>query len=129
MQREDFQKLMLTTYEKLQELNQRKGHDYAGDDDALANFKLAGERLGLEPLKVWGVYASKHWAAIETFIKEGDVKSEPIEGRIEDMILYLFLLLGLNKEKAGEQIVQKRSAKQIQDEIVGGGLNRGLDGD
>jgi hypothetical protein len=34
-----------------------------------------------------------------TFIKEGDVKSEPIEGRIHDVILYCFLLLGLIREK------------------------------
>ncbi len=130
MQREQFTKLMDETYDVLKGLNQTKGHDYAGDDDALNNFKSAGERVGLDPIQVWGIYFLKHIAAIETFVKEGNVKSEPIEGRIQDAILYLFLLLGLIAEQAGEQIVQKKSAKQMQGEMVGGGgLNRGLDGD
>lgn len=98
MNRSKFGDLMDSVYDDLKRLNRTKGHDYAGDDDALANFKLAGQRLGLTPEAVWGVYASKHWSAIETYIKEGQVESEPIEGRIKDAILYLFLLMGLVAE-------------------------------
>jgi len=86
-------------YAQITQINRTKGHDYAGDDDALANFKQAGEKLGLRPEQIWGVYADKHWSAVMTFVKEGDVKSEPIEGRIHDVILYCFLLLGLIEEK------------------------------
>lgn len=99
MNRVDFVQLMDAHYESITEINRTKGHDYAGDDDALANFKEQAAALGLDPLQVWGVFAGKHWSAIMTFIREGDVKSEPIEGRIHDVILYSFLLLGLIEEK------------------------------
>lgn len=99
MKRVDYVALMDDHYAKITEINRTKGHDYAGDDDALANFKQAAEKLGLTPEQIWGVYADKHWSAVMTFIKEGDVKSEPIEGRLHDVILYSFLLLGLIEEK------------------------------
>lgn len=99
MTRNEFQELMDRVYAKLKELNNTKGHDYAGDSDALANFKKHGADLGLTPEQIWGVYAGKHYDAIRTFIREGDVASEPIQGRIEDMLLYLFLLYGLVVEK------------------------------
>ena len=107
MQREQFLKLMDETYDVLKGLNQTKGHDYAGDDDALNNFKSAGERVGLDPIQVWGIYFLKHIAAIETFVKEGNVKSEPIEGRVQDAILYLFLLLGLIAEQTPKESPSK----------------------
>lgn len=101
MQRRDFVRMLDEQFALITEINRTKGHDYAGDDDALANFKQAGEKLGLTPEQVWGVYADKHWSAVMTFVKEGDVKSEPIEGRLHDVILYSFLLLGLIAEKKG----------------------------
>jgi len=72
-----------------------KGHDYreGNDTDLLHNFRTVGEDMDLPPEKVWYIYASKHWKAIKTFIKEeGQSESEPIEGRIKDMIVYLLLL-------------------------------------
>lgn len=110
MDRNEFLALLEDEFSKIVEINKTKGHDYAGDQDALANFKAGAARLGLTPVQVWGVYASKHWSAIETFIKEGDVKSEPIEGRIQDAILYLFLLMGL--------IQDERKSKQEDDRVT-----------
>lgn len=104
MNREEFQALMQRHYETIVDTNSKKGADYAGDQDALASFKKAAERLGLTPEQVWAVYGDKHWSAIMTFCREGDVKSEPIEGRIIDVILYGFLLLGLIEEKKGAGI-------------------------
>jgi len=72
-----------------------KGHDYreGNDNDLLHNFRTVGEEMELPPEKVWYIYASKHWKAIKTFIKEaGQSESEPIEGRIKDVIVYLLLL-------------------------------------
>lgn len=82
-------------FREICEINEKKGADYASNADALANFKNAGEDLGLTPEQIWAVYAHKHWSAIMNYIKRGKVESEPIEGRIHDAILYLFLLLGL----------------------------------
>ena len=98
MNRQVFQMLMEKEFHRLVETNNTKGHDYAGDDDALDNFKRMGRRFGLTKFQAWGIYAGKHWDAIETFIREGAVQSEPIEGRIHDLILYGFLLLGLITE-------------------------------
>jgi hypothetical protein len=98
MTRDEFQELMGKHYDQIVAINSAKGHDYAGDEDALANFKLAAARLGMKPMQIWGVYISKHWSAIETYVKEGAVKSEPIEGRFHDLILYAFLGLALIEE-------------------------------
>lgn len=103
MTREEFDKFRDKHYALICEINRNKGSDYAGDQDALANFKKQGEDLGLAPEQIWGVLAGKHWSAITTFIKDGDVKSEPIEGRLHDIILYSFLLLGLVEERKSKQ--------------------------
>jgi len=97
--RGEFQKLMVGHFDTIIAINDTKGHDYAGEDDALRNFKEQAAEYGLTPEQVWGVFFGKHLKAIQTFVREGDVASEPIEGRIHDAILYLFLLLGLNQEK------------------------------
>jgi hypothetical protein len=98
MTRDDFLKFMAANQEKIVALNRTKGHDYAGEEDALDNFKRHAAELGLAPEQIWAVYASKHWDAIMTFVRKGDVASEPIEGRLLDVILYCHLLLGLIAE-------------------------------
>jgi hypothetical protein len=105
MNRVDFQELTRKHFNEIMGLNTTKGHDYAGDSDALANFKSAAKRLDLTPEQVWAVYADKHWSAIMTYCAEGEVASEPIEGRIHDVILYCFLQLGLIEERKQAQAV------------------------
>ena len=46
-----------------------KGADYAGDEDALSNFKINAERLGLTKYQVWSVYFMKHIDSILNAIK------------------------------------------------------------
>lgn len=99
MTRKEFQMLMTEQFDRLLEINNRKGHDYAGDSDALDNFKRHAGNLNLTPEQIWAVYASKHWDAVITYCREGAVASEPIEGRIDDALLYLFLLRGLVEER------------------------------
>lgn len=94
-----FGRMMQADFEALQELAQTKGQDYSGKEDRLASFKQLASDLGLTPEQVWGVFAGKHWTAIMTFVREGDVASEPIEGRIHDLILYGFLLLAMVREE------------------------------
>lgn len=99
MNRKDFIVLMQNEFTSLKQTNETKGHDYADDDDALSNFKEEAIEIGITPEQVWHIFANKHWRAIGTYCREGDVASEPIEGRIHDLILYGFLLLGLVTEK------------------------------
>ena len=96
MNREEFTKLMADKHEELVRINRTKGVEYAGEEDALDNFKRHARELDLRPEQVWAVYASKHWDAIMSYVRTGTVLSdEGIEGRIDDAILYLYLLLGL----------------------------------
>ena len=99
MDRATFNSLVNEEVDKIFELNHTKGTEYAGDDNALANFYHHASQLGLRPEQIWAVYAGKHWDAIMSYCKKGEVLSEPIEGRVRDMILYLFLMLGLVAEK------------------------------
>lgn len=104
MNRSEFQALMDEQYQRLKDINNTKGADYAGDEDALANFKRDQARMAkiatANPLLLkWYVYFEKHLGAVMTFLEEGDVKSEPIEGRIDDCLLYLFLLRGLIEDQ------------------------------
>lgn len=72
-----------------------KGHDYTSgsrNDDRLKNFREIAEKFGVKPELVIGIYMYKHWTAIDLYIKEGKVESEPIGSRIADMINYLLLL-------------------------------------
>lgn len=79
-----------------------KGHDYTqghsmkdNDRGRLANFYKNADRLGLSPFKVLSIYMFKHVDAVETYLKKGEVKSEPIEGRVFDVVNYFLLLYKL----------------------------------
>lgn len=81
------------------ELMVRKNADYAHDDeDSTANFKRHAEELGVTPYFIWRVYAGKHFDAITKFCRDGHVESEEIYGRIQDMAVYLVLLLALIRD-------------------------------
>ena len=61
-----------------------KGKEYCGSEDRLANFKRAGEAIGIDPIKVLYVYMCKHWDSISSYVKGNrEGLSEPIRGRIE----------------------------------------------
>lgn len=125
MNREDFTKLTQRHFEEILGINKVKGHDYTqGSEDALANFKVVAEPIGLTPEQVWAVYTGKHWQAVLTFCKEGQVESEPIEGRIHDVILYCFLLLGLIEEKKTTLVQVEREPYKPRDSIEPGKTDR-----
>lgn len=72
--------------------------DYAGNADFSANFTRSAERAGVTPAQVWTVFADKHWGAITSYCKNGQVESEDIRDRIADAINYLLLLAGMIEE-------------------------------
>ena len=111
MEREKFVQLMAEEFEQLLELNRVKGRDYAGDEDALRNFKEAAVRLGVSEEQVWAVYADKHWQAILSYCRTPEaVVSEPIEGRVRDLLVYGFLLLGLVSERKSKEAQRRADA-------------------
>ncbi len=77
-----------------------KGGEYANDTDRLGNFKRGSALTGCTPEQVLFIYLSKHYDAIATYIRDNSsgvqrTRSEPIQGRVDDCINYLFLLHGL----------------------------------
>ena len=71
-----------------------------GHPDALHNFKVVAEEIGITPEQVWYVYFRKHVASISQYAKAPDKKTaEPIWERISDCINYLEILAALNAEK------------------------------
>lgn len=97
--------LINKTVDRINQLSRTKGGEYAGDEDRLANFRRNGENLGLRMEQVWAVYAGKHWDAISQFVKDLGTgyereRGEPIEGRVDDLIVYLILFRAMLEERA-----------------------------
>lgn len=111
----EFDKLFIRTTGQLAELSGTKGQEYSQQqEDRLSNFKRLSASLGLSPEKVLWVYMSKHMDSIVNWVKELDKDveermelSEPIEGRIDDAMLYLLLLKGLLRDRYLEESIHK----------------------
>lgn len=101
MTNKEFYELLKQMVEREEVTMVSKGKEYTvGSDDKLENFKMVAKQSGLDPIKVWFVYASKHWASICNYVKDGiEASNEPIDGRIMDMRNYLALLQGIIEEK------------------------------
>lgn len=102
MDRNSFLDVVEKTFVEIRRLTATKGVEYSRSDDQLANFKRTGEDTSLHPVKVWQVFFNKHLDAIKHFTNRAGTigsmyygTSEPIEGRIDDAILYLILLKAL----------------------------------
>jgi hypothetical protein len=87
-------------------LRETKGREYASDRDTLADFKEVAAEAGITPLQCWLVYERKHSRAVGTFVREGQVKSESLESRVHDIIVYHLLLLGLVEDAQGGGAVE-----------------------
>lgn len=98
--------LVTETFDRIRELGTKKGGEYAGDTDRLANFRRNGVAQDLPMATIWAIYAAKHWDAIQQWIKD-DRKGtkrdrlEPIEGRVDDLIVYLLLFKAILEERNG----------------------------
>lgn len=107
MQQQQFEALVERIRKETAELLIAKGREYAGDADRLANFKRGASLTGVDPLTVLFIYMSKHYDALATYIRDNQaggmmpVLSEPITGRIADLINYCVLAWALIEEKQG----------------------------
>ena len=107
MTADEFKYLLAATYSKLCGLTATKGREYANSDDQLANFKRLSQALGINPEAVCFVYLAKHLDSIQSHLRCPEKPlSEPIEGRIDDAILYLVLLKGLINDSSGSRNTQ-----------------------
>lgn len=97
--------LLDRTVGEIKALASSKGAEYTqGNGDRLDNFRRNGQALGLPMETVWGVYAGKHWDAVQTYIRDigtgvQRTRSEPISGRVDDLLVYLLLLKAMLEER------------------------------
>jgi hypothetical protein len=100
----DWNKLLDETFDKVRALGRDKGAEYSGDVDRLLNFRRNGRDLDLPMEVVWRVYAAKHWDAIGQYIRDiaagkERLRTEPMTGRADDLIVYLLLLKAMMIER------------------------------
>ena len=107
MNQEQFTAIVRDTFAETERLLIVKGGEYAGAGDRLLNFKRGAQLTGVTPLQCAFIYSSKHYDAIATFVRddaEGTPRprSEPIEGRLDDLINYCLLMKAIIAEQRGE---------------------------
>ena len=106
MNQADFTTLVESTFTSTKDLLVVKGGEYAGTSDRLSNFKRGAALTGCTPLQVALIYLAKHYDALATYIRDQAVchdrpRSEPIGGRLDDMINYAILIKALIEERGG----------------------------
>lgn len=87
-----------------------KGDDYTiGTGDRLHNFKTVAEFTGMFPEQALGIYLYKHMSAVYAYIKTGKKnESEPIEGRIADVVNYMLLFYKMVQERKRGNMFQNQ---------------------
>lgn len=106
MNQAEFDLVVQDTIANIQKLLVVKGGEYAGSADRLANFKRGAALTGCTPLQVLFIYMSKHYDSVSTYIRKdasgesglNQMLSEPIEGRLDDIINYCLLAKAIIKE-------------------------------
>lgn len=101
---ERFNEIIEESIASIRKLSLEKGGEYAGDTDRLANFRRNAAEADVPMELIWRVYAAKHWDAVMQYEKDlrtGKTRprSEPITGRIDDLIVYLLLLKLMYEER------------------------------
>jgi hypothetical protein len=89
---EERQAILRRVYDEVLDVTDGKGRAYAGDDDALDNFKKIAELLGISPFIVWAVFFLKHVLCVTNAIKRSPYNpvdtTESIHGRVVDIAAY-----------------------------------------
>ena len=99
MKPKDFYELTQKVIDDCMEIMKSKGIAYSGLKDKFGNFKRIAKNLSMSPEQVWYVYFAKHLDSLTSYMRGEYSDSEPILGRIQDLINYLFLLYGMIVEK------------------------------
>jgi hypothetical protein len=101
----EIEELIKDTFDRILHLHEVKAAEYSKDSDVLSNFRRNGADMGLPMEVIWRVYAGKHWDALSQYVRDiGNgtrrVLSEPIESRIDDLIVYLCLFKAMLRERS-----------------------------
>lgn len=109
-----FDRLIRETIDRIHQLSELKGGEYAGDNDRLANFRRNAAALDLTMEQVWAVYAAKHWDAVMQYVRDkaagkDRVRLEGIGGRLDDLIVYAILFKAIVDESGMDEPSQPLS--------------------
>lgn len=101
---EEFEVHVNETLAKCKELLLKKNSEYAGGEDRLGGFNRPAADYGVTPLQVAGIFSGKHIDGIKTYIRETALgierdRTEPIEGRLHDLINYCVFQLAILKDQ------------------------------
>lgn len=99
MTHEQFAEHTEKLFDEIRSIGQTKGKEYADGQNRFANFLDIAKEVDSRPELVLYTYMVKPWRAIQSFLRDGKVYSEPIQGRIRDVIVYLMMLDGLITEQ------------------------------
>lgn len=110
MTRARFYNLFQQLYQDGLKICATKGKEYADEEEttnALNNFRVVAELVGISPLQVGMVYLLKHILALCTIAKSDGktTSSESIESRITDVMVYAALFAAIvDAEEHAEMI-------------------------
>ena len=110
--------IMRVFRDEIRNLCRQGQREYASSDDAFSNFKEQGKELDLDPKLTLWVHAMKHKNGIASYLKGVKSQREGVRGRINDLIVYLFMLRGLLEEEElePEQKDEEEKPKTDQEE-------------
>jgi hypothetical protein len=93
MTRQELIDLHKDTCKQCRKLMKRKNQDYAGDADALANFR-SSITVGVPPAKGILMRMIDKMKRVQSFVERGDLKveGEPVEDACDDLLNYALLL-------------------------------------
>lgn len=104
---EQREKIAAEIFENCLDILRKKGADYSSLSDSLSNFKEGGAMIGRTKYEVWAIYFFKHVKSILNSIKSNpkapQTESEPLRGRIEDIINYSVIFAALLREDELEE--------------------------
>ena len=100
MNQTDFERYTKYLLSKSADLLITKGSEYAGSEDRLANFKRGATATGVPQATVAFIYLTKHLDSVASHLRDPSrTLSEPIEGRLCDLLNYVILLAAILHEE------------------------------
>jgi hypothetical protein len=87
------------TMKEIIELRKVKAVDYSDSDDAFLTIRRVAEDAHMKPEQVLHIFMTKHYDAIRKYLIHPGQTTEPIEARINDLIVYLILIKALLSER------------------------------
>lgn len=121
MTKEAFAIMMEETFLRLQGLRKAGQAEYAGGESAFGNFERVATQLRMDRKQVLWVYVSKHLDGIVSYLNGHRSQREEIEGRIDDVEVYLELLRAMIYED--KHTIEAEMARQQQNMQGSGGMS------